>query len=214
MRKSITGFTLIEVSIVLVIIGILTTLVSVQVIRTQMVARDKERENDVKIIAGVLETIRSLGQVDGNVIPSGDPLVTNAGPMGYPSYEWLNMPSKAQSKAILGSIDPEVTKSPYRKPLALVLANDNSGIVGNMGAGKIIAANSSDDKYVYQPLNSDNSLCMYGNGLSYNLASATIDQDVIAPLLADPSSCVKFTIYYFSEATNSIKTLSSRNAAI
>lgn len=206
----IRGFTIIELIVVIVVMGILSTFVVVQINRGQLVARDKERENDVKIIASALEAIHKTGQVDGSVIPSGDAAITNAVPMGYPSFQ-LPTANNSQSKAILGAIDPEALKSPLKKAMSFV-AGTEGGITGpNTAASKTIAATSTDDVYVYESLSVNDSRCSTANATNPS-------QQVIAPQFAPPSpafdSCVRFNIYYYSESTNSIKTLQSKDRVL
>ncbi len=212
MNSKKMGFTLIEVSIVLVIIGILTTLVSVQVIRTQMVARDKERENDVKIIANALEEVYRSGQIDGSPIPTGDAAITPPVPMAYPS-RWILDSTDAQSRAIIGAIDPNALKSPLKKVLSMTVANNDTGISGSTAGGRTITADSTNDVYIYQPLQyEDSDLCLSANSPNPPY------QKVIAPRYVNTTggsrSCYQFKIYYLSESTNSIKTFTSKYSDI
>ena len=206
MRNNIKGFTIVEIIVVIVIIGILGTLAGSQVLRSQLVARDKERENDVKIIASTLERVYMTGQLDGAAIPSGDPLLTTAVPMSYPSTLLISSTTDAQTKAILGAIDPNAMKSPIKKAMSLVGATSNAGVTSSTtAAGKTINATAADDVYVYQPLHgSDDSLCPNAN-------TSNASQSVIAPRLAAANPCDKFKIYYFSETSSTIKVLVSKN---
>ncbi len=208
MREINKGFTIIELSVVLVIIGILTTLVTTQLLRGQLVARDKERENDVKIIAGVFEEVYKSGQIDGVPIPTGDPAITTPVPMAYPS-RWVLDSTDAQSRAIIGAIDPNALKSPLKKILSMVVASNDVGISGSTAGGRTIAADSTNDVYVYQPLQyQDSDLCLSANSPNPPY------QKVIAPRYINTTgasrNCYQFKIYYLSESTNSIKTFTSK----
>lgn len=194
MKKN--GFTIIELTIMIVIISILASLGTVQLLRTQLVARDKERVDDINTIAAFFENTYQNGQPDGVVIPSGDPTVTTATPMGYPSTAITSTSSQteiqAQTQAILGAIDQRALKSPLKKTLSIaaVASNDNVDRTGTA-----VTPSSTTDQYVYQPLKSDGTVCTVANpsnGLSPN------PQTVIAPRLDDV--CVKFRIFYISEA--------------
>ena len=211
MNSKRMGFTLIEVTVVVIIVGILTTVASVQVIRTQIVARDKERENDVKIIAGVLEEIHKTGQINGAIIPTNDVNVPGPVPMGYPGRNLIVSPNDNQTKAILGAIDPNALKSPLKKAMSFTYGSD-TGITGpNTASGRTIAANSTDDIYVYETMVLGDSMCTNAN-------PDGVGQSVIAPQYAPSNpafdSCVLFNIYYYSEATNSIKVLASKDRTI
>jgi prepilin-type N-terminal cleavage/methylation domain-containing protein len=204
MNKPQYGFTLIELLVVIVVIGILLTLASLQASRGRLVARDRERENDVKIISNLLENVYKTGQIDGGMIPVGDVSVTSSVPMGYPSTGLaasanLNDP---QTKAILGAVDPKTLKSPSRTSLSLKEAASNVGMSGTTAGGVSLGATASNDLYVYQPLTETGALCTNANSLNAN-------QLVIAPRLID--ACVKYVIYYYSEASGSVQSIASAN---
>lgn len=204
------GFTIVELIVVIVIIGILTTLVSVVTLRGQLIARDKERENDVKIIATFLENTYRSGQADGVMVPTGDASLTTATAMGYPSTALISSPNDSQSKAILGALDPNALKSPVKKAMSLVAASNNAGISGSTAGGITIDASSANDVYVYQPFESTLIfLCRFATGNAITGAGGNSMQAVIAPRLKD--NCVFFLIYYFSESSNSIKSVPSIN---
>lgn len=190
MKKGNQGFTIIEVVIVILIVGILVSLSSVQLLRTQLVARDKERVDDVTAIANHLENIYKTGQPAGASIPPGDPLVTSSTPMGYPSTALVSLPNDDQTKAILGSLNPEALKSPLKKTMSLTAASDNTDLSGNG-----VSPTSSNDNYIFQPLKDDGTLCTIANSSNLNDPNP---QRVIAPRLSD--ECVAFNIYYVSES--------------
>lgn len=87
MRKSNNGFTIVEISVVVVIIGILVTLVALNFSRVQSTARDTQRSTRASIVADALEkyydangeypSCSSLTQaatvVDTTVLPGLDP---------------------------------------------------------------------------------------------------------------------------------------------
>lgn len=204
MIKKSYGFTIAELLVVMVIIGILTTLVTVQVTRGRLIARDNERENDVKIITTFLENTYKSGQSDGIMIPAGDGSVTNAVAMGYPSTVLISNQADSQSKAILGAIEPNALKSPFKGSFSLVAAATAAGASGNTAGGVPLGPNATDDNYVYQPLTNGGAVCLSAND------PPNISQKVIAPRLID--ACVKYNVYYFSEKTNSVVTMPSVNS--
>ena len=181
------GFTVVELTMVVLIIGILSTLAGVQLLRSQLVARDKERADDVLTIASFFENAYKTGQPDGVMIPPGDSN-TSAVPLGYPSTALISNQSDTQSQAILGAIDPLALKSPLKKAFSLTTATNTTNL-----AGTAVTDIRNNDNYIYQPLTDSGSLCTVANSLNVN-------QTVIAPRLDD--ACVQFKIFYVSEATN------------
>lgn len=179
------GFTVIELTMVVLIIGILSSLATVQLLRSQLIARDKERADDVLSIASFLEEAYKSGQPDGTVIPTGTGS-SSASPLGYPSTTLISNQNDAQSQAILGAIDPLALKSPLKKSFSLTAASNSTDLTG-----ATISNLRSNDNYIYQPLTENGSLCTVANSLNSN-------QAVIAPRLDD--ACVQFKIFYPSEA--------------
>lgn len=220
------GFSVVELIMTIAIIGILASLATVQTLRSQMVARDSERADDVRAISIYFQEIYNKGQPDGNVIPSGDAGVTTAVPMGYPSTS-LQTISDTQTTAIFDGLDIAALKSP-KMPSSVVAPNfslikavstadmDNSTATKTAGG---VSLSASNDVYVYQPLDANNALCQFATGLvSTGIGvSATTGktgvstQQVIAPRLAN--NCVKFNIFYYSEIKEIIiKVQGARNS--
>ncbi len=205
------GFTVIELIVVIVIIGILASLTTVQIVRSAAVARDKERLDDVTTIANHLENIYKTGQPDGKLIPSGDSSVTTAVPMGYPSIALLSSPSDPQSQAIMSGLDERAFFSPSKKAASLVAATNANGASSNSAGGVTLGASPANDVYVYQPL----TLLTTSSGTQDQLcgsAGTAPTQAVIAPRFVDV--CGKFNIYYYSEIDNTVKTKRSINYGI
>ncbi len=212
------GFSVVELIIVITIIGILASLATVQILRSEFVARDKERLDDVRSIAINLQDIYESGQIDGVNIASGDPNVTNAVSMGYPSTKFLS-PSyvySAQANGIIQSIRLDARKSPYLPSAAvsptfsMVAATSSVDLDNTALTAGGITLGKTNDVYVYQPLDANGALCAYATGLvstgsgtsATTGATGSGSQVVIAPRLID--NCVKFNIYYYSEADNII----------
>lgn len=186
-----TGFTIVEIIVVMLIIGILASMTTVQLLRAQTVARDRERIDDVNSIALYLESAYKTGQPDGVAIPSGDATVSGATPLGYPSTALTTNTSDTQSQAILGGIDQDALKSPIKKAMSLVSVSSNDSVDRT---GTAVSPTAATDTYVYQPLKNDGTVCTVANS-SYG--SSPNPQTVIAPRLLD--ECVQFRIFYISE---------------
>lgn len=212
MKQPARGFTIIELIVVIVIIGILTTFITIQLAHSQLAARDEVRKNDASIIASTLEGVYQSGQLDGNIVPTGDGSLLNAVPMAYPSTALITTPNDSQSQAIVGTIDPNVLKSPLKKTFSLVAATSNAGTSGSTAGGITLGASSAGDVYVYQPLDINGTLCQFATGNVTLGTGGVATQVVIAPRLKD--NCVKFVIYYYSEASSSIKSLASLNSGL
>lgn len=208
------GFTVVEMIIVITIIGVLASLATVQMLRSQSVARDKERADDVKAIMINLQDIYESGQVDGSIIASGDLSVTTAVNMGYPSTRMLDSVyiGTAQATGIIQSIRLDALKSPFLHSgaaspnFSLIAATSNADLNNTNKTAGGITLGTSNDVYVYQPLDANGALCVFATGLVSTGAgtSATTgkagvnSQYVIAPRLID--NCTEYNIYYYSEA--------------
>ncbi len=212
------GFTIIEMIVVIAIISILASLGTVQALRSQMIARDKERLDDVRAISLTLQDVYDNGNIDGNIVASGDASITTAVAMGYPSARWLSSAaaSDAQTVSIIQNIRLDARKSPYLASgttvpnFSLVPATTNADLNNSNKTAGGITLSTSNDVYIYQPLDSNGALCAYATGLvsTGTGTSATTgktgaaSQAVIAPRLAD--NCVKYNIYYLSEGGNEV----------
>jgi prepilin-type N-terminal cleavage/methylation domain-containing protein len=212
------GFSIVEMIVVMAIISILAALGTVQTLRAQMAARDKERADDVKAISLTFQDIYEHGNIDGNIIASGDASVTSAVVMGYPSTRLLSSAtaSNIQTTGIIQNIRLDARKSPFLASgttapnFSMVAAASNADLNNTTKTAGGISLSTTNDVYVYQPLDSNNALCVYATGLvsTGTGTSATTgkvgstNQQVIAPRLVD--NCVKFNIYYLSETTDTI----------
>ncbi len=221
------GFSIVEMVLVIGIIGILAALGTVQSLRSQMVARDKERLDDVKAISLTLRDVYDRGNLEGNIIASGDGSITSAVTMGYPSTRLLssNSASDAQTVSIIQNIRLDARKSPYLASgttapnFSLIAATSNTDLNNTNKTAGGITLSTSNDVYVYQPLDSAGALCAYATGLVSTGAgiSATTgkagssSQAVIAPRLAD--NCVRFNIYYLSEGSNEVIKVQSQKSS-
>jgi prepilin-type N-terminal cleavage/methylation domain-containing protein len=188
------GFTVVETVVVIVIIGILLALTATQGPRLQMSARDKERQDDINIIATTLEDIYKNGSVGGKTIPAGDG-TTQSKPLGYPSVTLASLPSDTQSSSITDAIGKSGLSSPLKNGVNSLQATSSTSVPSFPSI-----VDATTDVYYYQPLKVDNTLCSLANSTNTN-------QKTIAPRLDD--ECVKFKLYYISEIDGAMKVKSS-----
>lgn len=166
------GFTLIELVIVIVIMGILLVVGVVDVSQSQVKARDNERQGDVSSIASALETYYT----------SATAMAGASANYSYPSLQLIGA-----EHTFLPDLNTEALTSP----------NDP-----NNGDDVVAATNTSfdnpasitpqpsatNDVYVYQPLQSDGTLCT-----------------------TSTEECRKFAIYYFLESDSTVHVIASRH---
>ncbi len=136
--KQNAGFTVVELLVVIVILGILLTLAVVNLTSGQVGARDEERENDVTIIASNLETFYSSGN---GALPAGS----------YPGVD--QRASDATLLTALRDLEPATLRAPgLASGISLVPATN--AIATTAG----VLPQPTNTTYVYQPL-LNGSLC-------------------------------------------------------
>jgi prepilin-type N-terminal cleavage/methylation domain-containing protein len=184
------GYSIVELITVIIILGILVSLVTISVVRSQLIARDKERLDDVNAIAGLFEDIAKNGQTDGKLI-SG---LTASVPMTYPSTA-INSGS-TQAQDVLGRLDRRALSAPKGT------AGSSLRELTNLSQLEAQKPTPTDDKYLYVPINDDGTLCT-----DADLGTGT--NNVVAPRLVNSSTCSSFTIYYYSEVDATVKYITS-----
>ncbi|MDO8335249.1 MAG: type II secretion system protein [Candidatus Saccharibacteria bacterium] len=210
------GFSVVEMVIVITIIGILAGLGTVQMLRTEAVARDKERADDVAAISLMFQDVYDDGNIDGKVVDSGDASITTSVVMGYPSTSLLNS-SDSQTNTVMQSFRLDALKSPYimsnatTPNLSLVPATSNTDLNNTTMTAGGVTLGKSNDVYVYQPLDSAGTLCQFATGNVTTGVGGSVNQKALAPRLID--NCVKYNIYYFSEAQNAIIKVKSQKSS-
>lgn len=156
------GFTVIEILIVMVIMGILMAFTVVNLRNSQATARDEKRKTDNSIIAQNLENYYKTGS-EGASYKNGQ----------YPPTE--HMSSEAAVRLTLRDIDKKVLRAPNvteSSPISLVVAADAN------------AQTPNQNTYVYQPLKSDGTLCTTAGtdcrkfNLFYKLESSSVVQKI------------------------------------
>jgi prepilin-type N-terminal cleavage/methylation domain-containing protein len=165
------GFTIIELIVVITIIGILTSIAVLNISGSNVVARDGEREEDARAIARQFEAVYED---------------TTSGSDTIASY-----PGTTETAAAVAELGPSTARAPGvadTGPSSITAATNTVQTV----AGVTPLPSKSNDKYVYQPLKSDNTLCTTAN--------------------ADPTlACIKFNLFYYNENTNTVKKIASKN---
>lgn len=178
------GFTVVELVVVIVILGILMSLAIVNVSNSQVTGRDTEREEDVQAIARQMESLYNNSDFFGTIYAS------------YPGTGQVN----TQGDLIAGEILEGVSREAFFAPGVSVTNNtkdmslrpatntseDPESITPKPG--------NSSDVYVYQPLLRDGALCAT-TGVGFS------PQD----------ECIRFNLYYWHEATNTVRKITSRN---
>jgi prepilin-type N-terminal cleavage/methylation domain-containing protein len=221
------GFTIVEMIVVITIISILAALGTVQMLRSEAIARDKERADDVSAINLTFQDVYDNGHIEGNIVASGDASVTSAVVMGYPStaIAMSAYSASAQTTTILQNIRLDALKSPYLASSAvsptfsLVPATSNAGLDNTALTAGGVSLGTNNDVYVYQPLDSNGTVCKFatgdvttGTGTSATTGkAASANQIVEAPRLAN--NCVKYNIFYFSEGQNAIIKVQSQKSS-
>lgn len=137
------GFTIVEVIVVIVILGILMSLAVISVINTQVTGRDTEREEDAQAIARQMEQIYNDSTFGSVVLAS------------YPGAAQVQF------------LTPEIQNGLDRRALFAPGVADNgnnyslrAATNANENPANIMPRPSNnEDIYVYQPLRSNGELC-------------------------------------------------------
>lgn len=105
------AFTLIELSVVIVIVGILATIVSLEIFSLQRTTRDSSRDTSVKIIANSLENYyRANGEYPSVAFMTSQDAETIRTKLGLTSKETLRFPLAASNVVnSIGSSNPSTT---------------------------------------------------------------------------------------------------------
>ena len=136
------GFTIIELTVTITIMGILLALTVVNLNSTQLNARDSKRKNDISTIQSNLEAYYRSG-----VQPSTEVYK-------YPSTELLAS-GETSLTTFLTSIDTSSAIAPGASSVAasFIVATNNNQTTGG------VTPQPTSSQYVYQPLQANGSLC-------------------------------------------------------
>jgi prepilin-type N-terminal cleavage/methylation domain-containing protein len=130
------GFTLIELIVVVVVIGLLIPLTMFTMNGLTLAAQDREREGDVSAIARQLELVYT------------NKLVDNA-----PNYPGIDSLSASDKTAIFGGGTTGVTEAPGTNAFSIVGASNANANTTTVSPQPTITT------YVYQPLTAAGDLC-------------------------------------------------------
>lgn len=177
------GFTVIEISIAMVIMVILLSVGMVSYRGTLVTGRDKERDADVQAIAMYLESTYSREIKDS----SGTVVLKKAGQ--YPARDIFN--TSSQYDAVFADLDRSAQLSPRLPSERALTTNTNASTVQNISSSNLTPADklSGANHYVYVPL--------VGEG-SYTCISVSTD------------NCRSFKIFYRTESGD-YKTIESKH---
>lgn len=143
-RKN-SGFTIVEMIVVVAIVVILSTIAIATLGNVQATARDTEREDDTAAIAAHLESIHESGLPSYSLGPT----------YGYPGTATLSLAVTATVQPFL-SLGASNLRSPgveNNLPISLVAATNSTQTT----AGVLPQPAYKD--YIYQPLQTDGTLC-------------------------------------------------------
>ncbi len=187
MRNLRAGFTLVELLITIVIMVILLALGLVALGNIQGSARDKERANDIAAIARGLEQRYNTGNTVATMpTPSSAnwPDSTGKGVGYYPGIEEVlhaegvtqtDLTPNQVSGGYLTQLLPGTSTRNFTPPSSTnatltVVCTSSCQTPGNVTQLKSAFGNPNyQDLYVYEPIASDGSLCIYGNCTGFNL---------------------------------------------
>ena len=169
------GFTIVELIITITIMGILLTLAVVNLTSTQLQSRDAERKGDIEAIAVALESFYYTGSGGSSTLGR------------YPSLGLIGTTSSITNN--LRDVDLKSFMAPgVTDPTLTFIASTNPGTDKNIQTVAGVTPQPTKDQYVFQPIESDGSLCVSGD----------ID-------------CRKFNLFYRLEADNLVYKVTSKN---
>lgn len=135
------GFTIVELLIVIVVIGILAALVLNALSGAQAKARDAERASDIRVLASQLEVWYQLN----GYYPSNAKWIQNEGSGTY---------SQANAEAWAQTNFPGIDVNALRSP-----GNASQTITQIVNVSTQLPVSYDKDKYYYSPLNSGGTAC-------------------------------------------------------
>ncbi len=192
----------------MVIMAILMAIGTASFTQSQAVGRDKKRTEDVAILARHLEAIHRHGQVNGTLIYPPNTSYDTV-PLGYPSTKLVSDTTDPQTITIFKGLSTPLKAPKATTDFSLVAATN----LGDTSSITPLPSNSND-VYVYQPI-AQRTLMSGPVDLLCTDASSTEGEHVITTQLgaidSATTTCIKFNIYYWSEAKQAVQVLRSIN---
>jgi len=186
------GFTIVELVVVIVIMGILLVLGVVNVTKSQASARDKERDIDISNISKGLETRYTRGNpvVTTSYVESGSyPSVNEILHAEGKNPDYMNLPNTGTN--YITTLLPGTQISNFYPPTSVqtadmattfkVICSTSCSTINAENTAQINAALTSTAVYVYEPITFDNKVCIN-------------------------SLCVRYNLYYLMETTQGTQT--------
>ncbi|MFS8118953.1 MAG: type II secretion system protein [Microcoleus sp.] len=155
-QRSQRGFTIVELLIVIVVIGILAALVLNSFAGVQAKARDTERDTDIKALSTQLEVFYS--QAGNGSYPSNGTGGIAYGAAALAGATSVNLDNDVDMTAKFKGIDINSTRAPGQTTNGMFfgLVSTPTAISG----GTTAPGNAGKDGYIYQPLTSAPALCL------------------------------------------------------
>lgn len=175
------GFTVVELTVVIVVMAILLTLGTLGLRTLQVDSRDKERDADVNTISMKIEN--TYTQTVGSKPAGSYPPVSGSYEAGFTVVNTTT-----------DGVDADALNAPGQASVSLQAFPKNKCTAGSAGSvcntGVLAVTDITKDKYIYQPIvgGGDLRLCTVG--------------------LSQP--CRAYKMYYVSEVNNNIVTIESR----
>ncbi len=176
------GFTIVELLIVIVVIGILAALVLNSFSGVQAKARDVKRDTDIKALSTQLEVFYS--QAGNGSYPSNGTAGAAYAVGAFAGATSVNLDNDADITAKFKGIDLNSTRAPSQTSNSMFFGVTATALFANAPASP---TNAGTNGYIYQPLNAANTICL------------------------TESTCTHFNLYYQREAAVALVTKSSLN---
>lgn len=176
-----SGFTIIELIVVMVIMAILLTLAGLSLSGSQANARDNQRNTDITIIARGLETRYKEGNPDitspSYVAPGSYPDITEmshilgASVSGFtPSQITGGYPGDALPGTAAANFSPPgAASTPYAGFVIASCSGTCSAANDSLASGSTAGSTKTKSQYYYEPIDASGNICSGVPCVRYNL---------------------------------------------